>query len=133
MPPRDGFLDLDNHPSTTDEIRALCQDLGVLGRVDFKLLLKWRLAVRKSAGLDKGKKKAPLRGGGQEDGGEAEADGDDDSDGGGGDGGDGAGDKGRAENEDERLMDEMTEVQQGLDARARRDKKKKAKLKVRWV
>jgi AdoMet-dependent rRNA methyltransferase SPB1 len=33
-------------------VRALCQDLGVLGRVDFKLLLKWRLAVRKAAGLD---------------------------------------------------------------------------------
>ena len=55
-------MDLDSHPSTTPEIRSLCADLGVLGRVDFKNLLKWRLAVRKSRGLD-GKRKASLRGG----------------------------------------------------------------------
>ena len=62
MPPKDGFMDLDAHPATTPEIRSLCEDLGVLGKVDFKLLLKWRLAVRKTAGLD-GKLKAKLRGG----------------------------------------------------------------------
>jgi AdoMet-dependent rRNA methyltransferase SPB1 len=55
-------MDLDAHPATTPEIRSLCADLGVLGRVDFKNLLKWRLAVRKSKGLD-GKRKAALRGG----------------------------------------------------------------------
>jgi hypothetical protein len=33
------------HPSTTREIRALCEDLGVLGRVDFKLLLKVGLGL----------------------------------------------------------------------------------------
>ena len=62
VPPKDGFMDLDNHPATTPEIRSLCADLGVLGRVDFKNLLKWRLAVRKTRKLD-GKKKAALRGG----------------------------------------------------------------------
>ncbi len=41
VPPKDGFMDLDNHPATTPEIRSLCEDLGVLGKVDFKLLLKW--------------------------------------------------------------------------------------------
>ncbi len=29
------------HPSTTAEIRALCNDLQVLGRSEFKQLLKW--------------------------------------------------------------------------------------------
>jgi AdoMet-dependent rRNA methyltransferase SPB1 len=31
------------HPTTTAEIRALCSDLKIIGRGDFKLLLKWRL------------------------------------------------------------------------------------------
>ncbi len=29
------------HPATTAEIRALCADLQVLGRSEFKQLLKW--------------------------------------------------------------------------------------------
>merc|ERR1719160_337498 len=37
---------LDQLPETTDEIRRCCDDLKVLGRRDFKLLLKWRLKVR---------------------------------------------------------------------------------------
>lgn len=41
---------------TTPEIRICCQDLKVLGRKDFKLLLKWRLKVRDIFGLsDKAK------------------------------------------------------------------------------
>ena len=54
-------MDPDAPPATTPEMRALCADRGVLGRVDFKLLLRWRLAVRKAAKLDAGK--AALRGG----------------------------------------------------------------------
>lgn len=38
-------------PETTDEIRNCCTDLRVLGRKDFKLLLKWRLKVREIFGL----------------------------------------------------------------------------------
>lgn len=38
-------------PETTDEIRNCCEDLKVLGRGDFKLLLKWRLKVREIFGL----------------------------------------------------------------------------------
>ena len=30
-------MNLDAHPATTPEIRSLCEDLGVLGKVDFKL------------------------------------------------------------------------------------------------
>ena len=116
-------MDLDSHPSTTPEIRSLCADLGVLGRVDFKNLLKWRLAVRKSRGLD-GKRKAALRGGvaaaEEEDVSEPQpstrsatrkAPGSSDS--------------------DEKILEEMAELQQGVDARARRDKKKKAKLRAK--
>ena len=114
-------MDLDSHPSTTPEIRSLCADLGVLGRVDFKNLLKWRLAVRKSRGLD-GKRKASLRGG------VAAAEEDVD--------GTSTLDAKEADDEiisdsDEKILEEMAELQQGVDARARRDKKKKAKLRAK--
>ena len=122
VPPKDGFMDLDNHPSTTDEIRALCSDLGVLGRADFKMLLKWRLAVRKSRGLD-GKRKAALRGGVVK---RASDDEDDEDD---SDADEGA--EGVAEDEDEKLLEEMAELQRGVDARSRREKKKKAKIKAK--
>ncbi|KAH8149464.1 uncharacterized protein LAJ45_06544 [Morchella importuna] len=38
-------------PETTVEIRNCCQDLRVLGRKEFKHLLKWRLSVREKFGL----------------------------------------------------------------------------------
>eukprot|EP00730_Choanoeca_flexa_P015816 TRINITY_DN7346_c0_g1_i1.p1 TRINITY_DN7346_c0_g1~~TRINITY_DN7346_c0_g1_i1.p1 ORF type:complete len:921 (+),score=320.70 TRINITY_DN7346_c0_g1_i1:154-2916(+) len=34
------------HPSTTDEIKLLCSDLKVLGKKDFRILLKWRLSMK---------------------------------------------------------------------------------------
>ncbi|PFH58119.1 hypothetical protein XA68_14123 [Ophiocordyceps unilateralis] len=42
---------LERLPDTTPEIRDCCADLQVLGRKDFKLLLRWRLKVRKIFGL----------------------------------------------------------------------------------
>ncbi|KAF3908450.1 hypothetical protein ABW21_db0202623 [Orbilia brochopaga] len=44
-------------PETTQEIRRCCDDLRVLGRKDFKLLLKWRLAIRDKFGWSAKKKK----------------------------------------------------------------------------
>ncbi|KAI5806995.1 Spb1 C-terminal domain-containing protein [Geopyxis carbonaria] len=38
-------------PETTPEIRLCCDDLRVLGKKDFRRLLKWRLAVREKFGL----------------------------------------------------------------------------------
>ncbi|KAJ7038085.1 Spb1 C-terminal domain-containing protein [Mycena alexandri] len=37
---------------TTGDIKANCDDLKVLGKGDFKALLKWRLALREELGLD---------------------------------------------------------------------------------
>ncbi|KAG5915130.1 AdoMet-dependent rRNA methyltransferase spb1 [Claviceps capensis] len=48
---------LDKLPETTDEIRTSCRDLKVLGRKDFKLLLRWRLKVRDMFGLSTKEKK----------------------------------------------------------------------------
>ncbi|KAF3930736.1 hypothetical protein ABW19_dt0209932 [Dactylella cylindrospora] len=44
-------------PETTPEIRKCCDDLRVLGRRDFKILLKWRLAIRDQFGWSSKKKK----------------------------------------------------------------------------
>eukprot|EP00199_Chlamydomonas_sp_CCMP681_P002374 CAMPEP_0119115290 /NCGR_PEP_ID=MMETSP1180-20130426/50471_1 /TAXON_ID=3052 ORGANISM="Chlamydomonas cf sp, Strain CCMP681" /NCGR_SAMPLE_ID=MMETSP1180 /ASSEMBLY_ACC=CAM_ASM_000741 /LENGTH=428 /DNA_ID=CAMNT_0007104197 /DNA_START=116 /DNA_END=1398 /DNA_ORIENTATION=- len=38
------------HPASTPEICALLKDLQVLGRTEFKALLRWRLTVRKEMG-----------------------------------------------------------------------------------
>ncbi|KAI8812578.1 hypothetical protein BJ742DRAFT_747017 [Cladochytrium replicatum] len=41
-----------NHPLTTDEIKQCCKDLRVLGKRDFKDLLKWRQEIRISLGVE---------------------------------------------------------------------------------
>lgn len=38
-------------PDTTEDIRTCCADLRVLGRKEFKTLLKWRLKAREAFGL----------------------------------------------------------------------------------
>ncbi|KAL1202891.1 hypothetical protein V5N11_015145 [Cardamine amara subsp. amara] len=41
-------LPLKEHDLTTDEIKILCDDLPVLGKNDFKYILKWRMQLRKA-------------------------------------------------------------------------------------
>lgn len=49
---------IDKLPETTKEVRDCCADLKVLGRADFKRLLRWRLRVRDIFGFsEKSKKK----------------------------------------------------------------------------
>ena len=50
---------LDKLPETTQEIRDCCADLRVLGRKEFRNLLKWRLKVREKFGFAS-KKSAPI-------------------------------------------------------------------------
>ncbi|GJJ67859.1 AdoMet-dependent rRNA methyltransferase SPB1 [Entomortierella parvispora] len=45
---------------TTEEIKECCEDLKVLGKKDFKNLLKWRLSIRLEIGLDKKPEPKPL-------------------------------------------------------------------------
>ncbi|MCJ1453652.1 AdoMet-dependent rRNA methyltransferase spb1 [Mycoblastus sanguinarius] len=47
---------LDKLPETTDEIRQCCTDLKVLGRKEFRMLLKWRLKAREIFGFASKKK-----------------------------------------------------------------------------
>ena len=41
MPAADTAAAIREHPATTAEVRQLCGDLQVLGRSEFKALLKW--------------------------------------------------------------------------------------------
>ncbi|KAI4295516.1 hypothetical protein L6164_035556 [Bauhinia variegata] len=41
-------LPIKNHELTTEEVKTLCDDLRVLGKQDFKHLLKWRMHIRKA-------------------------------------------------------------------------------------
>ncbi|XP_065865859.1 adoMet-dependent rRNA methyltransferase spb1 [Euphorbia lathyris] len=41
-------LPIREHALTTKEVKALCEDLRVLGKQDFKHLLKWRMHIRKA-------------------------------------------------------------------------------------
>ena len=56
---------LDRLPETTDEIRKCCMDLKVLGRKEFRLLLRWRLKAREIFGFAT-KKKTHEDNGGEE-------------------------------------------------------------------
>ena len=59
---------LANHPFTSEDIKRSCQDLRVLGKREFKELLKWRQHIRVSLGLDKKKEPKPSEDKGEEDG-----------------------------------------------------------------
>ncbi|KAH8705084.1 putative rRNA methyltransferase Spb1 [Talaromyces proteolyticus] len=48
---------LERLEDTTNEIRTCCEDLRVLGKKEFRNLLKWRLKVREKFGLSSKKKK----------------------------------------------------------------------------
>ncbi|PON94756.1 AdoMet-dependent rRNA methyltransferase, Spb [Trema orientale] len=41
-------LPIQDHDLTTEEVKILCDDLRVLGKQDFKHLLKWRMQIRKA-------------------------------------------------------------------------------------
>jgi AdoMet-dependent rRNA methyltransferase SPB1 len=114
-------MDLDNHPTTTDEIRSLVSDLGVLGKADFKLLLRWRMTIRKQTGLEKKKHRRGEDASSDE---ESSDDDDDDED-------DEDDDEKEGADEKDQLLNEMSELKNSIDAQARRDKKKKAKLRAK--
>ncbi|KAK2627212.1 hypothetical protein QTJ16_003178 [Diplocarpon rosae] len=49
---------IDKLPETTEDIRIACADIRVLGRKEFRMLLKWRLKLRELFGLASKKIKA---------------------------------------------------------------------------
>ena len=53
---------LDRLPESTKEVRNCCQDLKVLGRKEFRLLLRWRIKAREILGLSTKKQTAEDKG-----------------------------------------------------------------------
>ncbi|CEP02374.1 hypothetical protein PBRA_008958 [Plasmodiophora brassicae] len=100
-----------SHPATTDDIRAACADLKVLGRRDFKQLLQWRRTLR--AHREQVAKQAAA---------DAESDGNDDD--------------GQAEDEPDeareaRETDELEEARKRMEARLKRAKRKRKEQKTK--
>ncbi|CAK9270394.1 unnamed protein product [Sphagnum jensenii] len=90
------------HPLTTEEIKILCEDLRVLGKSEFKQLLKWRLLIRKALQPSEDKP-ATTETAADEKAGEEEGD-----------------------EDDLAMMEELTEIAQ---AKRRKERKKRAKAK----
>ncbi|CAI6000567.1 unnamed protein product [Closterium sp. NIES-64] len=118
-----------DHPLTTPEIHELCKDLRILGKRDFKQLLKWRLKIRKDlpelVRQDK-------RGEGEVDG--AEEEGGEGDEGGAGEEGE-EGEEARREREEAVVLEELAELKDLLGAKRRlklkADKRRREKSKVR--
>uniref|UniRef100_A0A7N0SZQ7 rRNA methyltransferase n=1 Tax=Kalanchoe fedtschenkoi TaxID=63787 RepID=A0A7N0SZQ7_KALFE len=89
---------------TTDEVKLLCDDLRVLGKNDFKHLLKWRMHIRKA--LSPTPVTAPSTP-------------------------DAEGEGKEAKDEDEKLLDEMEELTNAMDRKKKREKKIIAKRRAK--
>jgi len=110
------------HPSTTDEIKILCEDLQVLGRTEFKQILKWRMSVKKELEKSLGKTSAVTAavaaGGHKKERKEKGEDVDEDDD-------------KEEEDPEEKLLREMSEIKDRLEHRRKKEKKKRRELKLK--
>ncbi|KAK8606061.1 hypothetical protein V6N13_102830 [Hibiscus sabdariffa] len=86
-----------DHSSTSEEVKALCEDLRVLGKQDFKHLLKWRMQLRKA--LSPSEKATPTPTTATDV------------------------DKGDEENEDDKLLNVMEELTYAMERKKKREKK----------
>ncbi|KAK9814670.1 hypothetical protein WJX72_009544 [[Myrmecia] bisecta] len=102
------------HALTTPEIRALCADLQVLGRSEFKQLLKWRLQIKKELEVKRAKDASDDEEPAAKDSGKAR------------EGGEEAKEKLDPE---EALLAEMAEVKARMEQRRRKEKKRKREAK----
>ncbi|XP_004507457.1 adoMet-dependent rRNA methyltransferase spb1 [Cicer arietinum] len=96
-------LPIKDHKLTTEEVNSLCDDLRVLGKQDFKHLLKWRINIRKA--LSPTQKADPITTAAVED--KPEMD------------------------EDDRILNEMEELTNALDRKKKREKKILAKRRAK--
>ncbi|XP_010526611.1 PREDICTED: putative rRNA methyltransferase [Tarenaya hassleriana] len=96
-------LPIKEHDLTTEEVKILCDDLPVLGKNDFKHLLKWRMQLRKalSPSRKESSKKDP----------DAE--------------------KEEEENDDDKLLNELEELTNATDRKKKREKKLLAKRRAK--
>ncbi|KAE8668143.1 isoflavone reductase-like protein [Hibiscus syriacus] len=99
-------LPIKDHSYTSEEVKALCDDLRVLGKQDFKYLLKWRMQLRKA--LSPSEKATPPTPTTATD-----------------------VDKGDEENEDDKLLNEMEELTYAMERKKKREKKLLAKRQAK--
>jgi AdoMet-dependent rRNA methyltransferase SPB1 len=96
-------LPLKEHDLTTEEIKILCDDLPVLGKNDFKHILKWRMQIRKALTPEKKEVAKPEPDVGKED----------------------------EENEDDKLLNELEELTNTVDRKKKQAKKILAKRRAK--
>lgn len=102
------------HAATDAEVKALCKDLQVLGRSEFKQLLRWRLLVKKDlqrAAAARAKAAAAEKGEGEGEG--------------------GSGGEEEEEDPEEKLLREMAEVKERMDKRRKKERRKRRDQKVK--
>ncbi|XP_015866431.3 adoMet-dependent rRNA methyltransferase spb1 [Ziziphus jujuba] len=96
-------LPLKDHDSTTEEIKTLCDDLRVLGKQDFKHLLKWRIQIRKALSSSQKVESTTARDVEDED----------------------------KVDEDDRILNEMEEMANAMQRKSKREKKLIAKRRAK--
>ncbi|WOG82420.1 hypothetical protein DCAR_0101584 [Daucus carota subsp. sativus] len=96
------------HALTTEEVKSLCDDLRVLGKQDFKYLLKWRMNIRKALSPSKAAVAATTKV-------DSESKTDEDE----------------AEDEDQKVLNEMEEMTYAMDRKKKRAKKVLSKRRAK--
>ena len=116
------------HAASSDEVKAACADLKVLGKNDFKALLKWRLALRRA--LPETLYRKARRGAAEGGSGSGSGSGSDD---GGGDGSDGGGGGGSDSDDDSDGADNraLSAAAAAELRRRKREKKREAKSRTK--
>ncbi len=105
---------LEEHKATTSEIRSLCADLQVLGRSEFKQLLRWRLTIKKE--VDRVMKERRNARGEGEDAVEGGEDADEEEN--------------QEKSQEDRLLEEMESVKTRMEKKLKREKKKRREQKM---
>ncbi|KAF9602329.1 hypothetical protein IFM89_026502 [Coptis chinensis] len=94
-----------DHSLTTEEVKMLCDDLPVLGKQDFKHLLKWRKQIRKASSPTELPTAKPVKEGDDKD---------DDKD-----------------EDDDKILNEIEELTYAMDHKKKREKKKLTKKQAK--
>mmetsp|Transcript_24312 Transcript_24312/g.67595 ORF Transcript_24312/g.67595 Transcript_24312/m.67595 type:complete len:859 (-) Transcript_24312:91-2667(-) len=101
-----------SHAATGQEVQALVEDLQVLGRKEYKQLLRWRLTVRKDLLAEIGKRKGPEEENDEDEGGMEKGDA-----------------EGEAADPEQSILAEMEAIKERIDRHQKRLKKRRLKMK----
>ena len=114
---------LDRLPETTEEVRLCCEDLRVLGRKEFKVLLRWRLKARERFGFREKKDQHRKEHSTAEEAGQTKADGQ-------------AGEEGvtvESMDDEMRLQEEVQQMKDSQDKAKRKERRKENERKQKEI